>query len=91
MPKLICVVPAEGREELADVLSHPIDGPLRSYGSIWTYDAFTCQMLKDNAIRDTGEVVLQQSKQVGPEAIMQQRRVSKPRPKMRIHNPPTVR
>jgi hypothetical protein len=91
MPKLICVVPFEGREEMVDVLRHPIDGFLKSYGSIWTYDAFTCQMIKDKVVRDTGEEVPQQSKPVGPEAIMQQRRVSKPRPRMRIHNPPTMR
>jgi hypothetical protein len=91
MPRLICVAPVEGREEMIDVLEHPIDGRLKGWGSIWTYDAFTCKMIMDGVIYDTGEEVAQTSKSVGPESIMQQRRVSKTRPRMRIHNPPTVK
>lgn len=31
-------------------LKHPIDGPLKETGSLWTYDGFTCRMLVDGVI-----------------------------------------
>jgi len=88
---MICVVPFEGREEMADVLEHPIDGVLKAHGSYWTYDAFTCRMLQDNVVRDTGEPVPQTAKKSGPETLLQQRRITKSRPRMRTHNPPEGR
>jgi len=91
MTKRIFVEPVEARSEMIDVLVHPIDGPLRAWGSFWSYDAFTCRMIMDGVIRATGEVDTTPERSVGPEAFVQQRRVSKPRPRMRIHNPPTVR
>lgn len=89
MSKRIFVEPVESREEMIDVLTHPIDGVLRAHGCFWTYDSFTCQMLMDGVIRDTGEVDTGPQKSPGPEALMQQRRVAKSRPRMRTHNPPT--
>jgi hypothetical protein len=92
MSKRIFVMPVEGREEIIDNVGcgHPIDGVLREHGSFWTYDSYTCQMLMDGVIRDTGEVDTGlQPRSPGPEAIMQHRRVARSRPRMRIHNPPT--
>ena len=31
-------------------LAHPIDGPLKESGSLWTYDGFTCRLLTEGAI-----------------------------------------
>jgi len=92
MTKRIFIEPVEGHEDIIDVLEHPIDGVLKAHGTFWSYDAFTCQMLVDGVIRATGEVdTTTPEKTIGPEAIMQQRRINKPRPKMRTHNPPIAR
>ena len=48
MSERIAVLPAA--PAYVGVLKHPIDGPLKAEGSLWTYDGFTCRMLTDGAI-----------------------------------------
>lgn len=91
MPTRSFYIPAEGREEDMLRVRHPIDGEMRIYGAFWTDDSFTFALVRDGVIIPTGEIDPNPPRAVGPEAIMQHRRVSQPRKRMRIMNPPTMK
>ena len=90
MPTRHFYVPVEGREEEACRIKHPIDGEMRPYGAFWTDDVFSFCLVRDKVLIMTDEEDPNPPQDVGPEALVQQRRTHRPRPKMRIMSAPKV-
>ena len=91
MPTRHLYRPMPARVKDALNMKHPIDGEMRPYGAFWTDDAFSFCLVRDGVLEMTEEEDPNPPTDVGPEAMLQHRRVAKPRPKMRIMNAPTTK